>query len=208
MRQESEGCPSKSKQHSCEAAVTELGPDNSPSLSSRILFLPFTTYFRTKDLLALKSCLRLVLAAVLLTTTLAWAITDLTPSSGPPFCILRPRRTVLSLTPPPPLPSLLAPARSNTQSTDSGIKSSTSLVAVSAHPLLSHHPLPQTADRSSGVVPPGRNATRTSKSNIQHPHNSQLLHICDVSAIGSPTIRTPALHSARQCVHFNPSSLF
>jgi hypothetical protein len=42
---------------------------------------------------------------------------------------------------------------------------------VSAHPLPSHHPQPQTVDRSSGVVPPGRNATRTS--NVQHPTSAE-----------------------------------
>jgi hypothetical protein len=105
-------------------------------------------------------------------TTFGLAITDLTPSSGPPF--LHPATSPLpSPSPPPPLPFLLAPARSNTQPTDSGTKTSTSLVAVSAHPLL------HIIRSSSGVVPPGRNATRTSKVqhptyNIQHPQNSPL----------------------------------
>jgi hypothetical protein len=207
MRQESEGSPSKSKQHSCEAAVTELGPDNSPSPWSRILFLPFTTYFRTKDLLALKSCLRLVLAAILLITTLAWAITDLTPSSGPPFCILRPRRTVLSLT---PSPSSFSPRTGPLKHPvhrlgDQKLHQSRRCVCT---------PSPFTSSAAADRRPQQRGRPsrqkrhENTKSNIQHPHNSQLLHICDVSAIGSPTIRTPALHSARQCVHFYPSSLF
>lgn len=68
-------------------------------------------------------------------TTLAWVSrTSLLPPD--PLFASHDLAALPSPSPPPPLPFLLAPARSNTQPTDSGTKTSTSLVAVSAHPLL------------------------------------------------------------------------
>lgn len=62
---------------------------------------------------------------------------------------------------------------------------------------------PQLQQRTAGST-----SRQKRHENFQHPQNSQLHDICNVFTIGSPTIRTPAVHSARQCVHSNPNPLF
>jgi hypothetical protein len=154
------------------------------------LFLPFTTYFRTKDLLALKSCLRLVLAAVLLTTTLAWAITDLTPSFGPPFCILRPRRTVLSLT---PLPLFLLsshrPAQTpspQTRGSKAPPVSSLCLHTLSLHIIRSRRPQTAAAGSSLQAETPRELPSPTS--------NIRTIPSCCISATSPPLAALRSAH--------------